>query len=40
MSRCKHGVVLDEPWSGVGEVAAGVTGNASARREQVAIWTR
>ena len=35
MSRWEHGVVLDEPWNGVGEVAAGTTGGErSVRRSQ------
>ena len=32
MSRWEHGDVLDEPWNGVGEVAAGTTGGERSVR--------
>lgn len=35
MSKWEHGVIVGEPWNGVGEVAAGAnTGGPSARRSQ------
>lgn len=35
MSKWEHGAILDEPWNGVGEVAAGAnTGGPSTRRSQ------